>query len=104
PGATVTVTNNDTGVSRDFVTNSVGIYDTNSILPGTYTITFSKAGFEKLVKTSIVLQVAIITVDAQLAVGATTQEVTVTSTLPALKTEDAQQSTTLATNQLTTLP
>jgi hypothetical protein len=86
PGATVTVTNNDTGVSRDFVTNGVGIYDTNSILPVTYTITFSKAGFEKLVKTSIVLQVAIITVDAQLKVGSTTQEVTVKSTLEALKT------------------
>lgn len=69
PGATVTVTNNDTGVSNDFVTNGVGIYDTNSILPGTYTITFSKAGFEKLVKTSIILQVAYITVDAELAVG-----------------------------------
>ena len=104
PGATVTVTNTDTGVRRDFVTNSVGIYDTNSILPGTYTITFSKAGFEKLVKTSIVLQVAIITVDAQLAVGATTQEVTVTSTLEALKTEDAQQSTTLAAHEMATLP
>ena len=104
PGASVTVTNNDTGVRREFVTNSVGIYDTNSILPGTYTITFSKAGFEKLVKTPIVLQVATITVDAQLAVGATTQEVTVTSTLEALKTEDAQQSTTLATHEMASLP
>ena len=104
PGATVTVTNNDTGVSNDFVTNGVGIYDTNSILPGTYTITFSKAGFEKLVKTSIILQVAYITVDAELAVGATTQEVTVTSTLQALKTENAEQSTTMASSQLATLP
>ena len=33
PDVTVTVLNNDTGVSRVFVTNSEGLYDTNSILP-----------------------------------------------------------------------
>jgi hypothetical protein len=104
PGVTVTVTNTDTGVSGDYVTNGEGLYDTSSILPGTYTLTFSKVGFERLVKRSIVLQVAIITVDGQLAVGVTTQEVTVTSTLEALKTENAEQSTTLPTFQLTNLP
>ena len=50
PGVSVTVTNNDTGVVREFVTNGDGLYDTNSILPGNYTITFSKDGFEKLVR------------------------------------------------------
>jgi hypothetical protein len=50
PDVTVKVLNNETGVSRVFVTNSDGIYDTNSILPGTYTITFTKTGFQRLVK------------------------------------------------------
>ena len=31
PDVTVTVTNDDTGVSKDFVTNGEGIYDTVSI-------------------------------------------------------------------------
>jgi hypothetical protein len=97
PGVTVTVLNNQTGVIRTFVTNADGIYDTNSILPGTYTVTFSKTGFEKLVKNSIVLQVGLATVDGALQVGAITQEVTVSSDLPLLKTEDAQVSTTLST-------
>src|SRR4029077_12215783 len=48
PGTTVTVRNNDTGVVREFVSNGNGLYDTNSILPGNYTITFTKDGFEKL--------------------------------------------------------
>jgi len=34
-GATVTITNLDTGTSKDYITNGDGIYDTASILPGT---------------------------------------------------------------------
>jgi len=104
PDVTVTVLNNETGVSRIFVTNSDGLYDTNSILPGTYTVTFTKTGFQRLVKNSIVLQVGLVTVDATMKVGSVTQEVVVTSNLPLLKTEDAQVSNTLSTQQLTNLP
>ena len=64
----------------------------------------TKTGFEKLVKNSIVLQVGLATVDGALQVGAITQEVTVSSDLPLLKTEDAQVATTLSTEQLTDLP
>jgi hypothetical protein len=104
PDVTVTVLNNETGVSRVFVTNSDGLYDTNSILPGTYTVTFTKTGFQKLVKNSIVLQVGLATVDAAMKVGSVTEEVVVTSNLPLLKTEDAQVANTLSTQQLTNLP
>ena len=55
PGVTVSVKNNDTGVVREFVTNSDGLYDTNSILPGNYTLSFSKEGFQKLVRGPIAL-------------------------------------------------
>ena len=48
PGVNVTVTNNDTGVVTQYVTNSDGLYDTNSILPGNYTLEFSKQGFETI--------------------------------------------------------
>src|SRR5271154_6695532 len=104
PGVTVTVLNNDTGVSRVFVTNGDGLYDTNSILPGTYTVTFTKTGFQKLVKNSIVLQVGLSTVDGAMQVGSVTEEVVVTSNAPLLKTEDAEVSNTLSTQQLTDLP
>ena len=104
PDVTVTVLNNDTGVSRVFVTNGEGLYDTNSILPGTYTVTFTKTGFQKLVKNSIVLQVGISTVDAQMRVGSVSEEVLVTSSAPLLKTEDGEVNNTLSTAQLTDLP
>ena len=36
PDVTVTVLNKNTGVSKDFTTNQDGLYDTSSIVPGTY--------------------------------------------------------------------
>ena len=42
PGVTVTVTNVDTGVAKTFVTNDAGLYDTDSIITGSYTVAFSK--------------------------------------------------------------
>ena len=79
PDVTVTVTNNDTGVSKDFVTDSQGIYDTVATLPGNYTITFSKTDFKKTVHGPISLLVGTVAVDAVLQVGSTTEQVAVTS-------------------------
>ncbi len=104
PDVNVTVTNTDTGVVNHYVTNRDGLYDTNSILPGNYTLEFSKQGFAKVKRESVPLQVGIVTVDATLNVGAATQEIEVNSQAPLLKTEDSQVSTTLTTAQLTNLP
>src|SRR3974390_1522861 len=55
PGVTVSVLNVDTGVTKDFVTNQAGIYDTSSIVAGHYKLTFSKQGFGTLVRGPITL-------------------------------------------------
>jgi Carboxypeptidase regulatory-like domain len=104
PGVSVTVKNSDTGVVGTFVSNSDGLYDTNSILPGNYTVTFSKDGFQKLVRGPFALQVGLVTVNGELKVGSSTQVVEVTSEAPLLKTENAEVSTTLSAEQLTDLP
>jgi hypothetical protein len=104
PGATVTVTNIDTGISKVLTTNGDGLYDTASILPGNYQITFSKDGFERLVRGPVALQVGIITVDGPMKVGAISDQVTVTTEAPLLKTENAEQSTTLDSATMTNLP
>ena len=43
-GVSVKVISVDTGETREYITNENGIYDTVSIRPGTYNVTFSKAG------------------------------------------------------------
>ena len=104
PGATVTVVNVDTGVTHTYVTNDDGLYDTNSIVTGRYTLTFTKDGFSKLVRGPVSLEVGFTTVNAQLQVGAAAQEVTVTSDVPLLKTETSEQSTTLEAKSMEQLP
>jgi hypothetical protein len=105
-GATVTLTNVDTGENKDFITNENGIYDTVSTRPGKYTLTFSKPGFKKLTRGPIELQVSVITVDAALEVGAISEVINVedTGTAPLLQTENAQQGTILEGKVINELP
>jgi hypothetical protein len=104
PGVTVTVLNVDTGVSKDYPTNQDGLYDTSSIVTGSYQLTFSKEGFELLVRGPISLEVGFTTVNAQLLVGSTKQQVTVTTDVALLQTETSEQSTTLDSKSMSQLP
>jgi len=104
-GATVTLTNVDTGESKDFVTNESGIYDTVSTRPGNYNLTFTKAGFKKVTHGPVVLQVSVITVDASLEIGQIEQVVHVEGTgAPLLQTESGQQGTVLDEKTINELP
>ena len=104
PDVTVTVMNVDTGVSKDITTNQSGLYDTDSIVAGRYTVSFKKDGFEKLVRGPVTVQVGFTTVNGELKVGAATQEITVTTDVPLLKTETSEQSTTLEAKSMEQLP
>src|SRR5579864_8289029 len=104
PGVTVTVLNVNTGVSKSFTSNDSGLYDTNSIVTGSYTLTFKKDGFGTLVRGPVSVEVGFTTVNAELQVGAASQEVTVTSDVPLLKTETSEQSTTLEAKSMAQLP
>ena len=104
PGVKVTVLNVDTKVAKEFTTNREGLYDTNSIIQGTYTITFAQSGFEKLVRGPITLQVGFTTVNAQLKVGSADVQITVTSDVPLLTTESGSQSTILDAKSMDELP
>jgi hypothetical protein len=104
PGATVTVLNVETGVSKTYVTNDAGVYDTGSIVAGNYKLTFAKQGFSTLVRPSITLIVGVTAVNAQLSVGSVTQEVVVSTDVPLLRTESGEQSVTLSAETLAALP
>jgi len=82
PGVSVTVTNVNTGVTKTFVTNDSGIYDTDSIVTGDYRVTFSKEGFQKLVRGPVTVQVGFMTVNGELKVGSSSESVTVEADVP----------------------
>ncbi len=104
PGVTVTIRNTDTGITRDLVTNDAGIYDAVSILPGNYELTFTRQGFDKLTRSGVSINVGTTTVNAQLTVGSTQQQVQVTAEAPLLQTDNAEQSTTLDAQTMQVLP
>src|SRR5438552_9880125 len=104
PGVNVTVENVNTGVSKVYVTNNDGIYDTSSIVAGTYKISFSKSGFAELVRPSVTLNAENTTVNAQLAIGAVSEQVVVNMDVPLLKTENGEQTFMLDAQTLSQLP
>jgi hypothetical protein len=104
-GATVTLTNIDTGETKDFITNGDGIYDTVSTPAGNYTISFTANGFKKVVLGPVVLQVDVITENASLAVGAISETVNVEAGgVPLLETETAHLGSVLEAKAIGELP
>jgi hypothetical protein len=104
PGVKVTLLNTETGVAMELTTNEAGIYDSVSIRPGKYRITFSKEGFGKLINDGVTVDVGVRSVDAQLAVGTAQQQIEVTAEAPLLKTDTGEQSSILRTDVMAQLP
>ena len=73
-------------------------------MTGSYKVTFTKEGFEQLVRGPITLQVGFTTVNAELKVGSTTAAGEVTADIPLLQTETSDQSTMLEDKVMAQLP
>ena len=104
PGATVTVTNIDTGVTHTYTTNAAGVYDTSSIVAGNYKVTFSREGFSTLVRSSVTIPVGPTTLNAPLDVGTVSTQVVVNTDVPLLNTESGAITTTMNAETLAQLP
>ncbi len=105
PGVQITIENTATGVSVTAQTNSSGNYVATHLLPGTYTVTFSKQGFQSFVQKNVSVAVGMsVNVNAQLQVGAVTQQVTVNSAPPILETDKAEVATVLGSPVIQNIP
>lgn len=104
PDATITVVNIATGVAHDYTSNAAGIYDTNSIVAGDYKITFSKAGFTTLIRSSVTVNVGQLQLNAQLAVGTVSTQVVVNTDVPLVNTENGAVTTTMSYETINQLP
>jgi hypothetical protein len=86
--ASVTVTNEDTGVALPTTSNLSGYYTVGALIPGNYKISVTAAGFRTFVRSAITLEVAqVARVDVELDVGQTTETISVVSTAPLLQSE-----------------
>jgi hypothetical protein len=104
PGVTVTVTDIDKGVKRTYVTDGAGLYDTGAIPEDHYQLSFTKEGFETYVRGPITVNLGIYTVNAQMKVGAVSQQVVVTTETPMLQTETGAQELSVESATMQQLP
>ena len=105
-GATVKVTNINTGATFDATTNEDGRFVVPSVLQvGMYKVEASMAGFKMAVSDNIELRIGDVReVNLALQVGATTESVTVSSETPLLNTETSSQGSVIVGRQITELP
>jgi hypothetical protein len=104
-GAAVVVTNTETGVARNLVTDGSGEYDAPNLNPGKYSVRVSTAGFEAFERQNIALGVGQdARIDAQLTPGQVTQTVTVSETTPLLDTTSATVTGTINTENIVDIP
>jgi len=104
PDVEVTITNIQTGVSLRVTTNTAGVYDAPSVPPGEFTISFAKEGFTRLVRNGITLHLETVTVDATLELGSTSSVIDVKADVPLVQTENAEQSTYLPAQAVSSVP
>lgn len=103
--ASVTVLNVNTGVTVKTNTNAAGFYSVPNLIPGTYSVEATAAGFKTFKKTDIPLSVdSVVRVDCPLEIGQVTESVTVTADVAILKTEKADVGAVINSRTLTELP
>jgi len=105
PGASVTVTNIDTGVVHDYTTNSDGLYTAPFLLPGHYKVVASGTSLGSVEAKNLTLLVGqTMTIDLTLAIKSATTTVEVTGEAPLLDPDKVEVSQTLDPELVANLP
>jgi hypothetical protein len=104
-GATVTITNTQTGVSQSRATDANGNYEFFTVRIGTYVVTAEKEGFSVALAENVQLAVgARQRVDLTLQVGSITEKVEVTAAATRLETDTSQRGQVITGEQTRALP
>lgn len=105
PGAKVTLTNTQTGVTSERVTDANGNYEFFTVRIGTYVVTAEKAGFSIALVDNVQVTVgARQRVDLDMAVGQLTETVQVSSSAILLQTDSSDRSQVITGEQTKALP
>src|SRR6058998_289218 len=105
PGAMITITNTGTNESRTVIVNDSGEYAIPQLAPGRYTLTAEYTGFNKVVRSGIVLETnQQARFDVVLKVGGITEEVQVSAAAPLVTTENASLGNVVDQRKIVELP
>ncbi len=90
PGASINVTNNATGETRESVTGQAGTYRVPLLQPGVYTVTIQKDGFKLAEQTGVVVAVTeTATLNVELSPGDVVERIEVAADVQMLQTESS---------------
>ena len=104
-GATVTATNQATGVSRDTQTNDSGFYRISGLPPGNYKVVAQAPTFKQGTAADVVVAAeAVRGLNISLQPGGAQESITVTGATEALETENASINGTISAQEVTDLP
>lgn len=105
PNVKVVATNAGTRFARETVTNASGSWVMTLLPPGNYSVSAEGAGFQRLVRTGIDLQVnQRATLNLSLEVGAITQTMEVTAAAPLLDSQSSSMGTVIGDSSVNELP
>jgi len=98
PGATITVTNENTGVTFTTTTSNVGVYNVPNLPIGRYTVKIESKGFATHTRTQVeMFATQVIEVNATMHVGAGAETVEVRAGADIVQTQSSQLSSTFTT-------
>src|ERR1700676_5380685 len=105
PNATISITNLATGVARDSVTNSEGLYSVPALQPGNYSVKVQAQGFSAADRSNVeLLSGSTLSIDFKMSVGAVQQTVEVGAQAALVETSQATQGSSIRQTQVMNLP
>jgi outer membrane receptor protein involved in Fe transport len=105
PAATVTVTSRETNLTREVLSNEVGVFTVANLPPGTYDVSVTLQGFREFQQTNVPLGAGQISrVNVRLELGALTETVTVQSSAELLQTDRTEVRSVLRSDDIVNLP
>jgi len=105
PGATVTIVNKETNLTREATTNADGAYSIINVLPGPYDVKFVIAGFRDVARYNVPVTIGqIARVDAAMEIGSVSETVMVIGESPLLQTDKSDVHTELRSDVITQMP
>jgi hypothetical protein len=105
PGATVVLTQTQTNAKAQTVSNDRGAFSLPALAVGPYSMTVTYSGFSKYERTNIVLTVGqVANFEVALAVGASTETVTITAGTPLVEHTEATLQDTVDQETVVSLP
>jgi hypothetical protein len=105
PNATVTITNKETGQTRDATSDAQGNFNITNVLPGRYDVRIAATGFRSLTQQNVDVTASnVARLDLKLEVGQLTESIEVSADAAQLQTERAGTQSQITTKPVESMP